>query len=213
MEVGIAQAFGGQTVEGRRGDIRSEAAQLGESDVVENDDDDIRRTRRSSPRLRPTRCRFVEVAPDHAAKRFIPHCLTPFRAISRLMCRRPPRSWVFAGDRAGAFTYSTGSVRVSGQLGVAEATHQVVVDQPGGLHVRITDGRSDESEATGAQIGAQSVRGRGRSRELLDPTPLFTLGVPRRTTTCRRRTNPSPFGRRGKAPHCAPWIRPWPDCG
>ena len=74
VKVGVAQALGGQAVEGRGGDIGAEAAELGEPDVVEHDDDDVRRTRGCPHRFGPARRRFVEVAPDHSAKRFIPHC-------------------------------------------------------------------------------------------------------------------------------------------
>src|SRR5690606_22336730 len=41
VEVGVAEALGGQRVERRRLDVRAEAPQLGEPDVVEHDEQDV----------------------------------------------------------------------------------------------------------------------------------------------------------------------------
>jgi hypothetical protein len=55
VEAGIAQAFGGKPVNGRRPDLRAVAAEIGEADVVEQDNQDIRRTGRRPRCIRPPR--------------------------------------------------------------------------------------------------------------------------------------------------------------
>jgi hypothetical protein len=42
VEVGVAQAALGELIDVRRGDVGAEAAELGEADVVEHHDDDVR---------------------------------------------------------------------------------------------------------------------------------------------------------------------------
>ena len=53
VEARIAQAFGGELVDGRRLDGRAIAAEIGESDIVEQHDENVRRALRRLCRLRP----------------------------------------------------------------------------------------------------------------------------------------------------------------
>src|SRR6185437_10608382 len=62
---------------GRGGDVRPEAAQLGEPDVVEHDDQQVGGILRGPGGLGPARRRLVEVTPDHAPEWLIPHWPTP----------------------------------------------------------------------------------------------------------------------------------------
>ena len=66
VEVGKADAAGGQAVEDGRVDVGTETAELGVTDVVEHDDDHVRRPRRGNRNRRPRRCRFPPRPPDAA---------------------------------------------------------------------------------------------------------------------------------------------------
>jgi hypothetical protein len=59
---------------------------------------------------------------------------------------------------------------------VTEATDDVVVNHPGGLHVRVTDGRADKLEAARLQIFAHGVRVFGARWDLLAGFPVVDLG-------------------------------------
>src|SRR5258708_1972701 len=53
MEAGVAQALGGEPVDGRRPDRRAVAAEIGKPDIVEQHDEDVGRALRRLGRLRP----------------------------------------------------------------------------------------------------------------------------------------------------------------
>ena len=97
---------------------------------------------------------------------------------------------------------------------VAEATDQVVVDQPGRLQVGVADGWTDEAKVTGAQVRAQCFRDRASRR---GSGPCVATCSPwahrRRTPTCRSRTIRTPFARPRRRGRCAPSPPPWPGCG
>src|SRR5207247_7738733 len=77
-----------------------------------------------------------------------------------------------------------------GHLTLAETTHDVVIDHADGLHVRVDDGGTDESEATAYQVLTEGVGLVGlrwdvldRSRAILsrapvDETPLISGETP-----------------------------------
>jgi hypothetical protein len=78
VEVRVAQAVRRQPVERGGGDVGTEAAELCESNVVEQDDQHVRRACRRADRVRPPRRRLVAVPADHAAElRPFAHRLTP----------------------------------------------------------------------------------------------------------------------------------------
>ncbi len=64
VEVGVLQSGLRQPVDDRGLEVRTEAAELGEADVVEHHQDDVRRAGSRSPRGRPPRRRPVEVVGD-----------------------------------------------------------------------------------------------------------------------------------------------------
>jgi hypothetical protein len=66
VEVRVAQAAIGERVEVRGVEVGAEAAELGEADVVEHDDEDVRRAVRRFGRRRPPRGRLGARAAEHA---------------------------------------------------------------------------------------------------------------------------------------------------
>ncbi len=68
VEIGQAEPPGGQAVEHRGVDIRPEAAELGESDVIQDDEDDVGRSLRWGRRRRPPRLRAAPIVPDPTAE-------------------------------------------------------------------------------------------------------------------------------------------------
>ena len=64
VEVAVAQPAAGETVERRGGDVRSEAAELGIADVVEQHHDHVRRALRRGRQRRPPRCRVLQASAD-----------------------------------------------------------------------------------------------------------------------------------------------------
>src|SRR5207244_3711045 len=77
-----------------------------------------------------------------------------------------------------------------GHLTLAETAHDVVIDHADGLHVRVDDGGTDESEATAFQVLAEGVglvrprwdvfelSGAILSRPPVDETPLISGEAP-----------------------------------
>src|ERR1019366_4759721 len=82
----------------------AEAAELGEPYVVEHDDHDVGRAPRRPLWLGPTRRRLVVVAPDHPAKRLIPH-RSPLSRCSRFSCTAVPLRSPPLGRGGGVSTY------------------------------------------------------------------------------------------------------------
>jgi hypothetical protein len=68
VEVGVPQAVRGEAVERRRLDVRTEAAQLGEADVVEQHEQHVGRTRRRPGLVGPPRLRLPVVPTDPPAE-------------------------------------------------------------------------------------------------------------------------------------------------
>jgi hypothetical protein len=58
-----------------------------------------------------------------------------------------------------------------------EAFHQVIVNHAGGLHERVTDGRSDKAEATLREVLAQGVRLRRASGHVFQAAPVVLAGA------------------------------------
>ena len=79
VEVGVPQAALGQGVERRRGDVGAEATQLGEAHVVEQDDDDVRCSRRRFRHRWPERLGIPVVGGDGAAELVRLHVSLPTR--------------------------------------------------------------------------------------------------------------------------------------
>src|SRR5690606_39313795 len=108
---GVAEALGGQRVERRRLDVRAEAPQLGEPDVVEHDEQDVRCARRGPGLGWPPRLGLPVVAPDAAlelARLHVP--LLGVRPSAPAGRRRPPRAYVGAWPpRAGPAPGPAGS--------------------------------------------------------------------------------------------------------
>ena len=86
VEAAVAQAFGGQPVDGRRPDRRSVAAEIGEADIVEQHDQDVGRAGRRLLRRRPPRLGVRDRLADGAAK----GPRAPAHASLRILARRPP---------------------------------------------------------------------------------------------------------------------------
>ena len=76
VEAGIAQAFGGEPVDGRRPDRRAVAAEIGKADVVEQHDEDVGRALR---RLRAPAATRVSSRPPscRSCRRTVLRCLLP----------------------------------------------------------------------------------------------------------------------------------------
>ncbi len=79
MEARIAQALGRQPIDGGRFDRRAVAAEIGEADIVEEDDENVGGAARRPGRVGPPRLRFLHGLADRAAKRLVAcaHALPP----------------------------------------------------------------------------------------------------------------------------------------
>ena len=63
-------------------------------------------------------------------------------------------------------------------LFIAKTVRRMVVDHPGGLHVRIDDGRPDEVEAAAFEVPGDFI-GQGVSAGIPEPCcQAFCMGVP-----------------------------------
>src|SRR5262249_1235358 len=80
MEVVVAKAARGEPVHGGGRDLRSGAAEDGEADVVENDEQDVRRARRGPWRLRPPGRRLAPRSADKPSEVEIAAHRAPLRA-------------------------------------------------------------------------------------------------------------------------------------
>src|SRR5579872_4502470 len=80
MEIGVAQTTLGEAIDVRRIDGRTVAAEMREAGIVEQDDDDVRRSIAWLRQIRPPRLRLGDRGPDPALE---------------LVCHRvPPRPFV-----------------------------------------------------------------------------------------------------------------------
>ena len=68
MEVGVAQALGGEAVHDRGVDVGAEATELGEADVVQHDEEHVGRPVRRAQRFGPPRRGLAAIAANYSSE-------------------------------------------------------------------------------------------------------------------------------------------------
>ncbi len=110
VEAGVAQAVGSEAIDGRGVDLRAVAAEVGEPDVVEHDEQHVGPSCRCSRIRRPPRRRLADRGPDGPAERLSTHRTKLTGAIGMLTTMSPtPRTRPRSRPRA-ACSFSRRSV-------------------------------------------------------------------------------------------------------
>lgn len=121
-------------------------------------------------------CRFWNgsLAPDQSLLKFVLHYLR-FEHLPGNRTTAVQKVPIGAHECAKLESATPRPSRALGQ----ETVLGVIIDQPAGLHERITDGRPDEAEATQAQGLAHGVGLGGAGRQLAQLGPAIPLGLAR----------------------------------